>query len=634
MKKLLVILLVLTLALGLVGCKKCKDHVDNDVDFKCDECGQDVACVHKDADVDNVCDRCKVTLNADFAYNIARSVANQVRDAKSLRAEILVKLDIADSSWQGDTASPVKYEEKETIDGKIDVTVSRVGDEYGVKIVITGTTVETYDGETETDTTNIEFILVGKTVYMFDSDSGIYEREYISLPINIDGVVEAFAAALEKAFVSEAEKEKAIREIGDLALAFLGIKNYKGEKSLDLKPAIDSLDEYFTKLDLEKAKLGEVLDFLLSKLDPELTSEKLIDEIDATLDLTVTEALDKIDAKLTEAYGTTLQGLYNTLLADEDVVAALSAIIDKSYANEYTKEERKALVDGKLADIKGADIRKLVADAGIGDVSLYDLVITLVSGGEGEPPNKADIVKMVKDTLGLTVAEFEAEGITVVSAIKNFFISLEVSELKASVSVNLTDAFKIDSVGGKIRVNLKTEFDTEYEGKKEVKTFDVDLGVKIYAISSEEVSILPPKDKLEPVSVEDAIRLIGTGMDIDESKEYDLDSELLGVQYFEYGDARVYLKGNPCIDVLEFSYVLDETDPGKAICTVTGFNLKENASIYTTDKSSSLIGGVYDVEALEVYFNGDLDFTVEMDEDGLIDFVEIPVLLPEYILAD
>ena len=165
---------------------------------------------------------------------------------------------------------------------------------------------------------------------MLDGDSGIYEREYISLPVNVDGVVEAFAAALEKAFVSEAEKEKAIREIGDLALAFLGIKNYKGEKSVDLKPAIDSFDEYFTKLDLEKAKLGEVLDFLLSKLDPELTSEKLIDEIDTTLDLTVTEALDKIDAKLTEAYGTTLQGLYNTLLADEDVVAALSAIIDKS----------------------------------------------------------------------------------------------------------------------------------------------------------------------------------------------------------------------------------------------------------------------------------------------------------------
>ena len=177
MKKLLVILLVLTLALGLVGCKKCKDHVDNDVDFKCDECGEDVACVHKDADVDNVCDRCKVTLNADFAYNIARSVANQVRDAKSLRAEILVKVDIAESRWQGDTASPVKYEEKETIDGKIDVTVSRVGDEYGAKIVVTGTTVDTYGGETETDTTNIEFILVGKTVCM--TVTAEYTRENI-----------------------------------------------------------------------------------------------------------------------------------------------------------------------------------------------------------------------------------------------------------------------------------------------------------------------------------------------------------------------------------------------------------------------------------------------------------------------
>ena len=634
MKKLLVILLVLTLALGLVGCKKCTDHVDNDVDFKCDECGVDVACTHKDSDVDNVCDRCQVTLNADFAYNIARSVANQVRDAKSLRAEILVKADIVDGGWKGDISAPEKYERKETIDGKIDVTVSRVGDEYGVKIVITGTTVETDDGETETDTTNIEFILVGKTVYMYDGDSGMYERNYISLPIDVEGVIGAFADALERAFVDEAEKEKSLREIGDLALTFLGIKNYKGEKSVDLKPGIDSLDEYFTNLDLEKAKLGEVLDFLLSKLDPELTSEKLIDEIDATLDMTVTEVLDKIDERLTETHGTTLQGLYDTLLADEDVVAALSAAIDKSYANEYTKEERKALVDGKLADIKGVDIRKAVADAGVADVSLYDIIVGLVSGGEGEPPKKADIVKLVKDTLNLTVAEFEAEGITVVSAIKKFFVELEVREMNVNMGVNLTDAFMLESVEGSISVGVTTEFDTDYEGKKEVNTFDIDLSVKVYAISSDEVSVLPPKDKLEPVSVEDAIGLIGAGMDIDESKEYDLDSEILGVTFFENGSARVFLKGNPYIEALAFSYVLDETNPGKAICTVTGFNLKENVSIYTTDKSASMIGGIYDVESLNVYFDGDLDFTVEIKANGLVDFVEIPVLLTEYIVAD
>ena len=40
MKKILIIILVLCLSVGLAACKKCKDHVDVDDDYLCDNCGE------------------------------------------------------------------------------------------------------------------------------------------------------------------------------------------------------------------------------------------------------------------------------------------------------------------------------------------------------------------------------------------------------------------------------------------------------------------------------------------------------------------------------------------------------------------------------------------------------------------
>lgn len=40
MKKILVLLLILTLVLSLASCKKCKEHIDADDDYLCDNCGE------------------------------------------------------------------------------------------------------------------------------------------------------------------------------------------------------------------------------------------------------------------------------------------------------------------------------------------------------------------------------------------------------------------------------------------------------------------------------------------------------------------------------------------------------------------------------------------------------------------
>ena len=40
MKKFLIILLALTLVMSLASCKKCKEHIDADDDYRCDICGE------------------------------------------------------------------------------------------------------------------------------------------------------------------------------------------------------------------------------------------------------------------------------------------------------------------------------------------------------------------------------------------------------------------------------------------------------------------------------------------------------------------------------------------------------------------------------------------------------------------
>ena len=70
MKKLLLILLSLTLVLSFVACgedtppENTCEHADADGDFKCEFCGEDIPCGdnHVDANADNKCDRCDETM--------------------------------------------------------------------------------------------------------------------------------------------------------------------------------------------------------------------------------------------------------------------------------------------------------------------------------------------------------------------------------------------------------------------------------------------------------------------------------------------------------------------------------------------------------------------------------------------
>lgn len=68
-KKILVFTVAFAMLLSLVSCDKCKDgHIDEDVDFICDECGEPMPCYHADEDGDFLCDKCGEFYEAPVVY--------------------------------------------------------------------------------------------------------------------------------------------------------------------------------------------------------------------------------------------------------------------------------------------------------------------------------------------------------------------------------------------------------------------------------------------------------------------------------------------------------------------------------------------------------------------------------------
>ncbi len=83
MKKILVLLLIVCVALALASCKKHCDHLDVDADGVCDNCGAEtpIPCEHADDNYDGVCDSCGEAVEVDvmtYAEYIAAELNSHV----------------------------------------------------------------------------------------------------------------------------------------------------------------------------------------------------------------------------------------------------------------------------------------------------------------------------------------------------------------------------------------------------------------------------------------------------------------------------------------------------------------------------------------------------------------------------
>ena len=118
----------------------------------------------------------------------------------------------------------------------------------------------------------------------------------------------------------------------------------------------------------------------------------------------------------------------------------------------------------------------------------------------------------------------------------------------------------------------------------------------------------------------DAIYQIGYGKGIDSSDVYDWDSKVDWIQLFQLdGDSVIHLKNETGLISIQCTPSLNED--GTLKCQVDG--------IYVIDYLNIAHGWVYNQDKLNDFLNGDLEFTLFIDENNVVTSNDWPTLMPE-----
>ena len=539
MKKLLILILALIFVFSLVACNKdkCESHKDDNNDGICDVCEADVPkddpqtpggdnqtpgsdnqtpehTVHTDTDANGLCDGCNAFfLDYDNPTIIGKilksSLEKQFADIKSAKA--VVDLEFLSESngyyysedWDDTLEEYIQVEESydsyREIRGKMEIWVDRSGESVNAKIVIS--TAVRYDpneefgssDETATDTETV-YIIDG---YIYEELSdGVYTRERL-VPEEVSTILGKLASV---ELLSTEKKNELLNALGAQIATVFNIKDNKGSVSFDAKPAIDELFAYIAALDLETDTVGGVLDDALALVSEDLTSAALVNELERVAGLTVNEALAEIDAWLTENHNTTLQGLYDTIVNNADVVAFLEAYIANNVGLDPTIPEEKAMIDEQIAEMQAVNFAELIAEAEIGSITLYELIISSLptpSETEEAPayPTKAEFFEMIRSYLGMTLAEFEeATGAPIFTAIKTYASYITVNKLNGKLDLGFEGMLSLKSINGELNVDMATTMPSEIEGKEDYARLALSVKLSVSEISSAANAIALPEE--------------------------------------------------------------------------------------------------------------------------------------------
>ena len=519
MKKLLSVLLVLAMMLSLFACggdpcdvhtdadndgvcdicmadvkKNCTSHTDADSNGLCDVCSAVISCEHKDENGDNKCDGCGAAMDSvvvNAALALSKNIKAQLDAAASFAVDFTVDiLTEEDDCYLDENDEYVKdtYYSEGTVSGTAVFAKTTTGTDVVVSLKAVAR--ESAEDEFE-ETFNANFLYIKDGVAYVYGEDGVYAKTDLFTGEEFEDLEDTLADITEGVAPTNAQLNAALESIGEALMEGLSIKDGKGELKIDMKPGVESLQAYFAELDVETDTLGDVIDDLLATVDPELTAEDLVTLISDSLGSTVSEALADIDAYLTENYETTLQGIYDGIVADPAVITLLTNILE-AYV-EDTGDEAMDIAE-VLEEIKAFKIADLVEESGMGEVVLYDLIISMIAGeSEEEPPALEDLVEMANAYLAMTLAEFEELVGPYISMYKEDLAMLKVNTLDTTVSVSFKDIFKIDtlSVVSRVDAALTREVTDEMD---EVEKLKLTVTLTVRDISTEAKTVTLPED--------------------------------------------------------------------------------------------------------------------------------------------
>lgn len=487
MKKLLALLLVLAMMTAMFAAcatTECTTHVDADRNGACDNCGKEVPILcgdqhtdadrdgkcdncdaavpipcdqHVDEDINNICDSCGAKLTNDLTkvlgLKLMKAVKGQLEAAQSMKLTFeygyTTKVNIDEENPNG-----VNYAELKTV-----FTVWVTKTETGADAKVHALTKErlSADGEFTVTQDQVVLYLVDEVAYIYNEYENAYEVDAagdaaISLTKQVPDMLTALANGYA---LSDGELE----EMGAAFVTAFNIANNKGSLTLDAKPIFDSVQAKILSYDPETVTIREILDDVLSLIDPELNCAVIVDELSRIASLSLEDAMAELDAWLTEEYDTTIQGVYDTLLANEQVKTLLFQLM---VGTEDSTPEMEAEFEEMYASWQEIKIAEMIPTE-MKSVTLYDLIFTGFmpwEDGDANDPNSVPqqsyipletTVAQLNQILDTTATDFETlfgmEGLVdMIRRMQMIVEGIEVNALEAKIDMDFDALYRLEAL--------------------------------------------------------------------------------------------------------------------------------------------------------------------------------------------
>ena len=529
MKKITALLLALVMLFSLTSCNfpflgdPCGgDHVDDDGDLICDVCGSDID--PEDPD-DN-----KETVNPDedsyLAPTISEAIMAQLEEAGSMTIDMDLSLENYYTYYRGDgTTDKIESWDKceSHIKGDITVSLTLSKTDKGFDAMIYVKSVDT--SEEEPDVEEESYYLIDGSAYYWDYDLDCYVEvilpgfdslmrgNFEAIPTLLVGAITMFMDGSE---LPEEERKALEDSIGVIITELFEIKNFEGALNVNYKTYFDDFCDYVNGIDSSTKTLESLVDDALHLVDEELSFAEIIGELERIAKLSLSDGLAELDAWLTEEYDTTIQGIYDKVVADARVEQIVRMYLEMMGVPDDEDPITEDDVQAFLAELRAVNVLEFIKNTYYPDpaaVTVYDALIPIFetfmgsSKGEAEDtellaaedsdiPPVNTLFGVIKDFFAMTVAEaVEEYGMPdFIASIKEALAGIKVNALSTSASISFSDSFSIVelNIGAKIDVETETptDFDETLCTENDVK---VDFSLKISAISKDTVKIELPE---------------------------------------------------------------------------------------------------------------------------------------------
>ncbi len=511
MKKIFVILLVLSMMLGLVSCFP-KSNQNNHT-------------VHTDEDKDGLCDGCQGVF-VDYSEPtlvgkaLKHAIEKQFSEMKSAKIDFELRFVQEQDMWYFESIYDSEqgiYINTEELDHKTSYSEGIVNVEILLSIDDDGVDAKISAVAKSRNSAAGEFVIEDPgTVYIIDGyaysplSDGYYEKS--------EAISEELTAILEQfgdVSIDDEKKNELLEALSIEVATVFNIMDNKGSSSFDAKPSVDKVLNYLKNLDIENDTVAKVLDDVLKEISPDLTSAKIVDTLERVAGSTVTEALDELDRVvgntvivtpeglddgLAENRPTTLQDVYDYIIADPDVYSIIEALVATANDLDPAFADDKEVLDEIMAEIKAFDIRKAIEDEGIGDVVIFDIISRMLPPVSTDPDTnesvyitKDELFGAVREFLAMTLAEFEeAADITLFSTLKHIASAVTLNKLNGKLDLNFVGALELSSVVAEFNFDLDINEESEVEGKTNHLGIILEIDAAVSDISKESVPITLP----------------------------------------------------------------------------------------------------------------------------------------------